>query len=151
MNKWQKLLGGAAAMAMVLGRLDIPSLTLYGGSIASGRCHLENPVFGNRKLTIQDAYEALGGKVAWHGKPHPEPYLRAAALLGVEPNACVAFEDSPAGITSAEAAGTHAIGVPHFVNIPAKPGRNRVGSLLDIDFDLLRRVRNGDVVDLLQD
>lgn len=48
------------AMAMVLGRLDIPSLTLYGGSIASGRCHLENPVFGNRKLTIQDIYEALG-------------------------------------------------------------------------------------------
>ena len=91
------------------------------------------------------------GDMVENGKPHPEPYLRAAALLGVEPNACVAFEDSPAGITSAESAGTHAIGVPHFVNIPAKPGRNRVGSLLDIDFDLLRRVRNGDVVDLLQD
>ncbi len=48
------------AMAMVLGRLDIPSLTLYSGSIASGRCHKPNRLFGDRKLTIQDAYEAIG-------------------------------------------------------------------------------------------
>ncbi|MBI1398099.1 MAG: dihydroxy-acid dehydratase [Betaproteobacteria bacterium] len=48
------------AMAMVLGRLDIPGLTLYGGSIASGRCHRPNRMFGDRKLTIQDAYEAIG-------------------------------------------------------------------------------------------
>ncbi len=48
------------AMGMVLGRLDIPGLTLYGGSIAAGRCTKPNTVFGERKLTIQDAYEALG-------------------------------------------------------------------------------------------
>jgi dihydroxy-acid dehydratase len=48
------------AMAMVLGRLDIPGVTLYGGSIRSGACTRPNKVFGNRKLTIQDAYEALG-------------------------------------------------------------------------------------------
>ncbi len=48
------------AMGMVLGRLDIPGLTLYGGSIAAGRCTRPNKVFGDRKLTIQDAYEALG-------------------------------------------------------------------------------------------
>ena len=48
------------AMGMVLGRLDIPGVTLYGGSIASGHCHRPNRMFGDRKLTIQDAYEALG-------------------------------------------------------------------------------------------
>lgn len=48
------------AMAMVLGRLDLPSLTLYGGSIMSGSCTIENALFGGRKLTIQDIYEALG-------------------------------------------------------------------------------------------
>ncbi len=48
------------AMAMVLGRLDIPGLTLYSGSIASGRCHKPNRVFADRKLTIQDAYESIG-------------------------------------------------------------------------------------------
>jgi dihydroxyacid dehydratase/phosphogluconate dehydratase len=48
------------AMAMVLGRLDIPGLTLYSGSIASGHCHKPNRVFADRKLTIQDAYESIG-------------------------------------------------------------------------------------------
>ena len=48
------------AMGMVLGRLDIPGLTLYGGSIQSGACRHANALFGGRKLTIQDAYEALG-------------------------------------------------------------------------------------------
>lgn len=48
------------AMAMVLGRLDIPGVTLYGGSIRSGACTKPNKVFGDRKLTVQDAYEALG-------------------------------------------------------------------------------------------
>ena len=48
------------AMGMVLGRLNIPGVTLYGGSIAAGKCTKPNKVFGDRKLTIQDAYEALG-------------------------------------------------------------------------------------------
>ncbi|MGO4857012.1 HAD-IA family hydrolase [Arthrobacter sp. 2MCAF14] len=39
------------------------------------------------------------------GKPDPEGYLRAAALLGAEPADVVVFEDAPAGIASARAAG----------------------------------------------
>ena len=38
-------------------------------------------------------------------KPAPEPYLRAAALLGLPPSACLAVEDSPSGVRSAVAAG----------------------------------------------
>lgn len=45
------------------------------------------------------------------GKPHPEPYLRAAEGLGVDSSRCVVFEDSPAGIRSALAAGAAAIGI----------------------------------------
>ncbi|MCU1406814.1 MAG: phosphatase, partial [Glaciihabitans sp.] len=33
-----------------------------------------------------------------HGKPHPEPYLRGAELLGRQPADCVVFEDAPAGV-----------------------------------------------------
>ncbi len=40
-----------------------------------------------------------------HGKPHPEPYLKAAAILGFPPAACIIFEDVPAGIRSGKAAG----------------------------------------------
>jgi sugar-phosphatase len=47
-----------------------------------------------------------------NGKPHPEPYLRGAALLGLEPAACVALEDAPNGITSALAAGMPVLAVP---------------------------------------
>ncbi|GAA1542345.1 MULTISPECIES: HAD family hydrolase [Brevibacterium] len=57
------------------------------------------------------------------GKPDPEPYLKGAALLGLEPGACVALEDSRPGLASAEAAGTIAIGVPHLVDLEERPGR----------------------------
>jgi sugar-phosphatase len=47
-------------------------------------------------------------------KPHPEGFLKAASLLGVEPADCVVFEDSPAGIQAGLAAGMIVIGVgPH--------------------------------------
>lgn len=55
------------AMAMALGRIDIPGLLLYGGSIAAGRCTRKDGPFGDRALTIQDIYEAIG---AFHaGRP----------------------------------------------------------------------------------
>ncbi len=43
------------------------------------------------------------------GKPHPEPYLKGAAGLGFEPEQCLVFEDTPAGIEAAHAAGMKAI------------------------------------------
>lgn len=39
------------------------------------------------------------------GKPHPEPFLAGAALLGVEPAECVVFEDSSSGAEAGRAAG----------------------------------------------
>lgn len=44
-------------------------------------------------------------------KPSPEPYLRAAELLGVEPAQCVVIENAPLGILSARAAGMKCIAV----------------------------------------
>ncbi len=63
------------------------------------------------------------GDIVTHGKPHPEPYLRAAELLGVDPADCLAIEDSGTGATSANAAGCHVLVVPHFVNVPDAPRR----------------------------
>jgi beta-phosphoglucomutase-like phosphatase (HAD superfamily) len=71
-----------------------------------------------------DAFDVIvAGDDVIHGKPHPEPYLKAAELLGVDPKDCVAFEDSISGLRSAEAAGTKAVGVRNIVEIPAQPGR----------------------------
>ena len=48
------------AMTMVLGRLNIPGLMLYCGSIMFGRCVGTEGPFAGRNLTIQDVFEALG-------------------------------------------------------------------------------------------
>ena len=52
------------------------------------------------------------------GKPHPEPYLRAAELLGLDPGDTLAIEDSPTGAASAEAAGCGLLVVPSHVPVP---------------------------------
>lgn len=44
-----------------------------------------------------------------HGKPHPEPYLKGAAMLGVAAERCVVFEDVPAGIRSGREAGAKVV------------------------------------------
>ncbi len=59
------------------------------------------------------------GDQVTHGKPHPEPYLTAAARLGVDPAACVAIEDSDTGCRSGEAAGCLVLAVPHHVPVEA--------------------------------
>lgn len=46
------------------------------------------------------------------GKPDPEPYQRAAYLLGHAPSACIAIEDSQTGLDSALRSGMQAIFVP---------------------------------------
>ena len=46
------------------------------------------------------------------GKPAPDPYLKVAKGLGVEPEDCVVIEDAPAGIQAAKAAGARVIGIP---------------------------------------
>ncbi|GHJ44599.1 haloacid dehalogenase [Catellatospora sp. TT07R-123] len=71
----------------------------------------------------RDAFGAVvcGDEVAFT-KPHPDPYLRAAKLLGVEPADCLAIEDSPAGAASALAAGVRVIAVPHAVAVEPAPG-----------------------------
>jgi beta-phosphoglucomutase family hydrolase len=45
------------------------------------------------------------------GKPHPDVFLRAARELGVPPDACLAFEDAPVGVTAAIRAGMRCIAI----------------------------------------
>jgi HAD superfamily hydrolase (TIGR01509 family) len=69
------------------------------------------------------AHVVTGDRVEF-GKPHPEPYLQAARLLGVRPEDCVAIEDSNTGARSAEDAGCTVLVVQNHV--PVLPGERRV-------------------------
>ncbi|GAB2913766.1 HAD family phosphatase [Rhodococcus aerolatus] len=72
-----------------------------------------------------------GDEVA-HGKPAPDPYLRAAELLGLDPADCLAVEDSPTGAAAAEAAGCAVLVVPLEVEVPTSPRRTHRPSLLGL-------------------
>ncbi len=53
------------------------------------------------------------------GKPHPEPYLMGAKLLGMNPAECLVIEDAPAGIRAAHAGEMKAIGITSTYPAPA--------------------------------
>ena len=59
----------------------------------------------------------VGGDDVTHSKPHPEPYLTAADLLGVNIAECFALEDSEPGIASASASGAVTVGVPFMIDL----------------------------------
>ncbi|OPF71836.1 hydrolase [Streptomyces antioxidans] len=71
-------------------------------------------------------------------KPHPDPYLLAAAGLAAEPGRCVVIEDTDTGVRAAEAAGCRVIAVPSVVSIEPAAGRTVIGSLEEVDLDFLR-------------
>jgi HAD superfamily hydrolase (TIGR01509 family) len=91
------------------------------------------------------------GEDVRRSKPDPEPYLRAVQLLGADPACCVVLEDSPRGITAAQAAGCPVIAVPS-VPLPAglagpvaprhpgQPGRMIVASLHEVDLARIHQI-----------
>jgi sugar-phosphatase len=65
----------------------------------------------------------IAAEMVVRGKPDPEVYLRAAAALGVDPSACIVFEDAPSGVAAATAAGCLVVGVltwaaPALLGVP---------------------------------
>ena len=64
-------------------------------------------------LGLTDRFKVIVGAEDYsRGKPDPEPFLMAAARLGVQPEDCLVFEDADLGIQAAEAAGMEWVKVP---------------------------------------
>ena len=74
------------------------------------------------------------------GKPAPDAYQRAAALLDLEPSACLAIEDSVTGTAAAESAGCPVLVVPNDVAVPSGPRRRHISSLTEVSVSDLRRL-----------
>jgi HAD superfamily hydrolase (TIGR01509 family) len=82
---------------------------------------------------VDELFElAVCGDEVSRPKPHPEPYLTACELLGVEPAYTVAVEDSPTGTAAADAAGCRVLVVPAATPVPPGPSRTFVSSLTGV-------------------
>ncbi|WP_396935150.1 HAD family hydrolase, partial [Mycolicibacterium sp.] len=99
-------------------------------------------VTNTRRDLAERALESIGrhyfsvtvcGDEVPSGKPAPDPYLRAAELLGLPAERCLAVEDSVTGTASAEAAGCPVLVVPNDMAVPHGPRRRHVESLTLLD------------------
>lgn len=106
---------GAALKAGVVELLDVLDAAGLPRAIATSSSH----DWVDRHLTLHalaprfNAIIARGDYV--NSKPHPEPYLTAAAQLGEAPEHCLALEDSYSGVTAAHAAGMMTIMIPDLL------------------------------------
>lgn len=72
----------------------------------------KNRAFVLNQLGLEDQFQIiLGDEHVSEGKPHPEIYLATAQMLGVVPESCIVFEDSPSGVASAKQAGMTVVGI----------------------------------------
>lgn len=100
---------GAVELLDTLDQLNVPR------AIATSSPHKRV----EQHLTAHDLASRFHAVIAHgdyvEGKPAPDPFLRAAERLGVEPHSCLALEDSYNGIRSACAAGTMTVMVPDLL------------------------------------
>ncbi|MFD8871764.1 HAD family hydrolase [Streptomyces sp. NPDC059590] len=125
------LLPGARRLLTELAAHQVPTALVS----ASHRRVMESVLrsIGPEHFTLTVAGDDIG-----RTKPHPDPYLHAAAGLGADPARCVVVEDTVTGVTAAEAAGCRVVAVPSLVPIEPAVGRTVVGSLEEVDVPFLR-------------
>jgi len=85
---------------------NIPKAVATSTAYTKARATLQIAGIDNRFPMI------VTGDQIQHGKPAPDIFLAAAAKLGVDPRACIALEDSEAGVMAASSAGMYTIMVP---------------------------------------
>ncbi|WP_372734081.1 HAD family hydrolase [Nocardioides sp.] len=122
---------GALDLLAALAEAEVPC-----GLVTMSYQRFVAPILG--RLAADTFRVVVTGDQVEHGKPHPEPYLTAAAALGFAPRDCVAIEDSNTGAASAVGAGCSVLVVENHVRVDAGPGRTFVDSLADVDVAALR-------------
>lgn len=93
----------------LLDRLKMPRAVATNSETAAAEAKIERAGLGGRFNAV------VGRDLAGGAKPQPHVYLTAARLLGVEPEVCLALEDSDLGVRAAKAAGMTVVQVPDLV------------------------------------
>jgi HAD superfamily hydrolase (TIGR01509 family) len=109
----------AAGIALKTGVVEILDYLDAAGlpraiATSSTRYAVEQSLGPHGLLDRFDAFITRDSQV--QGKPHPEPFLKAAAALGVAPQDCLALEDSHNGVRSASSAGMMTVMVPDMLD-----------------------------------
>ncbi|MFJ8930856.1 MULTISPECIES: HAD family phosphatase [unclassified Streptomyces] len=125
------LMPGAARLLAELAAHDVPAALVSASHRRIIDRVLDSLGPANFRLTI------AGDEVS-RTKPHPDPYLLAAAGLGAEPARCAVIEDTATGVTSAEAAGCQVVAVPSVSPIEPAPRRTVVRSLEHVNVPFLQ-------------
>lgn len=110
---------------------------------STSRAHAMAYIEQARMLDCFDAF--VCGDMLKKSKPDPDIYLKAAGLLGMAPEVCMALEDSPNGVASAYAAGMKTVMVPDRIPFGAEQEKQVyacVPSLSDV-IPLLEGLRGG--------
>lgn len=106
---------GVAVKAGVVELLDYLDGAAIPRAVATSSGHpAVNRTLGSTGLLPRFDTIVAAGDYA-RGKPNPDPFLTAAALLGIDPTACLALEDSHNGVRAAHAAGMMTIMVPDLL------------------------------------
>jgi beta-phosphoglucomutase len=94
-----KALSGLDRLLALLDARGIPCAVATSGPAENVEHTLRETGLARRLSVVVRGDEVL------RGKPHPDIFVAAAARIGVDPRDCLAFEDSPAGVAGARAAG----------------------------------------------
>jgi HAD superfamily hydrolase (TIGR01509 family) len=100
---------GALELLEILDQFQLPRAIATSSSRTTVERHLTSHRLMDRfdEIICRGDYEK--------GKPAPDPFLKAAERLGVEPRLCLALEDSHIGVRSAAAAGMMTVMVPDLL------------------------------------
>jgi HAD superfamily hydrolase (TIGR01509 family) len=125
------LMPGAARLLAELAEYEIPTALVS----ASHRRIIDRVLTA---LGPQHFALTVAGDEVARTKPYPDPYLLAAAGLGVDPARCAVVEDTATGVAAAEAAGCLVVAVPSVAPIAPAVRRTVVTSLEGVDLAFLR-------------
>ncbi|MEW2047457.1 HAD family hydrolase [Streptomyces sp. NPDC051445] len=125
------LMPGAARLLAELAEHEVPTALVS----ASHRRIIDRVL---ASLGAENFRLSVAGDEVARTKPYPDPYLFAAAGLGVDPVRCAVIEDTATGVASAEAAGCHVVAVPSVAPITPSRRRTVVPSLEQVDLAFLR-------------
>ncbi|MBT2384019.1 HAD family phosphatase [Streptomyces sp. ISL-11] len=142
-TRFAEMIGGGVPLMPGARRLlaELAAHSVPTALVSASHRHIIDQVLAT--LGPENFALSVAGDEIERTKPHPDPYLLAAARLGVDPGQCAVVEDTMTGVRAAEAAGCRVVAVPSVAPIPAAAGRTVVGSLEEVDLRFLRGMMTG--------